>query len=416
MVAFRAVLLRSPVPLGGILIVVIETMLALTRHTVGFNLWADRVSGLTSASILVGVVAAGIAAVEANRWEHSNRTRLQTAARPRLLVRVNHAAAVLLPLFACYWLAVVIVAAQAAATQAYGRPSLLWLLSLGCAVLLAGSIGYAAGILMPYRWFVGPAVGVAFYVCYVMLIVSNLPYGVVSLFPANGNYVSVFNQIVTSTLLAQAVFFVGVSAFILLLIGFRRKSSARALTSFTAVAAVIAVAGGVVVSNNGQVTTGHNPEDFACVGERPVLCLNSGYSPAANDLHREFRRLNDLAAGTPLAATRLEQNVQGYGDNPSKNARSVYLEQWAAHDDLTFSVFRYVQKYGGSSKCRSAEEAFLEVKVDSWLSGYYESTAGSDADEISQRLAQLSPAQGAEWFRQNYRAYATCSLTTGDLP
>lgn len=419
MVTIRAVLLRSPVALGGVLITVIATVLALTRHTIGFNLWADRVNGLTSASILIGVVAAGIAATEAKRWEHSMRVRLRTAARPRLLVQGHHAGAVLLPLFAGYWVAAVIVAVQAGVVHAYGQPPLVWLLSLGCAVLFAGAAGYVLGAVLPYRWYVGPVVGLAFYACYVVFLIAKLPYGVLSLFPASSNYYSVFTRVVFETLAAEGVFFTAAAFLVLVLLAVRGKKSARAMCVLAAAVVVTATAGGVVISANGQVTSGHNPRDFSCVGEQPVLCLNTGYARAGKALQREFHRLDERAAGTPLAATRLEQNVEGVGDDPSKGARSVYLEQWAARDDLTFSVFRYVLKYGGSQQCQnaqSAEGASLENDVNSWLSGYYESTAGANEDAISRRLAQLSESEGAAWFQKNYSAYASCTLTASDLP
>lgn len=416
MQVLRAVLLRSPVALGGVLIAVVEIILALSRHTVGFNLWTDRVAGLNSASILVGVVAAGAAAVEANRWENANRSRMSTAARSRLLSRTQHAMAVLVPLFAGYWIAVVVIAVQASLSGTFGTPSLLWLITLSFAIVFAGSIGYAAGVALPYRWFVGPAVGVGLYVCYVALIASKLPYGVVSLFPASGNYDSVFTRTVIRTLVAEAVFFVAGSILVLLLTGLRRRTTARALTALVAVAVILVAAGALNVSTNGQVTSGHNPGVFVCAGTRPQLCLNPGYSRALAALHKPFHRLDTIADGTPLAAARLEQNVQGVGDDPSHGSRSVYLEQWAAPDDLTFSVYRYVQKYGGSSHCTIDDDGNLEADVDSWLSGFYESTAGADADAASARLARLSTAQGAEWFQKHYSQYATCKLVAGDLP
>lgn len=415
MVAMRAILLRSPVGLGGILIAVIATTLALSRQTIGFNLWPDRVNGLTAASVLTGVVAAGVAAVEANRWEHANRWRLRMAARRQLVVRGGHALTVLLPLLLGYGLAVAIISVNAVFTGAYGSPSTLWLVSLACALLLSGTMGYVAGVALPYRWYVGPTVGLAFYITYVVIIIMNVPYGVLSLFPASVNFFTVFTGVITATVVSQIVFFVAVSALLFLLVGLRQKTSAAALSGLIVLSAAMVGAGATTVAANGQVTTGQNPGDFSCAGSNPELCVNTGYAAAGQALHSEFQRFNQLTAGTPLAASRLEQNVQGIGDNPSSGSRSVYLEQWASQSDLSFSVFRYVQKYGSLSECNDPNNAFIIQQVNSWLSGFYESSAGADDNEISRRLASFSAADGAAWFQQNYRAYSSCTLTGADV-
>ncbi|TPG05171.1 hypothetical protein [Curtobacterium flaccumfaciens] len=305
---------------------------------------------------------------------------------------------------------------EAYATEAYGFPPPLWILSLGCAILFAATVGYAIGALLPQRWYVGPAVGILFYAGYAILIVADVPYGVLSLYPASGNYITVFVRTVTRTLAAEAIFFTAAASLILFLTAWQRRRLGRSLLGVVLASALTIGAGVVIVGANGQVVTGHNSRDFICSGVSPTLCLNRGYAPASHALQREFNTFNRRAVGTPLAAKRLEQNVEGYGDRPSSGARSVYLEQWAANDDLTFSVFRYVQKYGGSSRCTSSDAAFMESEVNSWLSGYYESTAGADADFVTQSLSKLSVEDGNRWFRAHYDAYAACTLSKADLP
>jgi hypothetical protein len=416
MTTIRAVLLRGPILLGAVLVIGIELGLALTHQTPGLNLWADRVNGLTSASIIVGVVAAGAAALEANRWDHAQRDRARTSARPWVLVRLQHVTAVLLPLLAGYWLAVAAVSVEAAATGAYGAPPPLWLASLGGGVLLAGMVGYVLGAILPFRWYVGPLVGLAFYTAYVVLIISKAPYGVISLFPASTNYYSVFTETLPQTLLGQTAFFLTACVTLTLLLGLRRVRTAALWTGLSVAVVVSMAAAGTVLTTNGQVTTGHNPRDFACSGTDPVLCLNAGYAPASKALHKRFHRLNTVAAGTALAATRLEQNVEGVGDQPSGRSRSVYLEQWSGPNDLDFSVFRYVRKYGGLQRCDGPDGAEVHAAVDSWLSDYYESSAGASETPLSRRLAKLDTSRGATWFRSHYGAYASCTLTPDDVP
>ena len=416
MVVIRSILLRSPVAVGVILILILEITSALGNTTPGFNLWADRINGLTNTSILAAVVAAGVSALEANRWQASNRVRLRTASRSHLRVRSYHAGAVLLPLALAFWVAVAAVAAHAAFTGTYGAPSMLWLVSLCCAIVLAGTIGYVVGSVLPHRWYVGPAAALALYAAYVLLLASRAPYGIVSLFPASSNYDSVFTRKILATLGSQSIFFLSLSALLLLLLGLKTIPLLRNLFLAAPFVILVVASGLTVITTNGQVTTGNNPRDFICVGERPTLCLNPGYAAAIDPLQSEYRRFADLTAGTPLAPERLEQNVQGIGDEPVAGSRSAYLEQWAAPDDLTFSVFRYVKKYGSASQCSNAEGSYYGAEVDSWLSNFYESTDGSAANAVSRALAEQTPEQGTAWFRAHYDSYASCSLTANDMP
>lgn len=183
-----------------------------------------------------------------------------------------------------------------------------------------------------------------------------------------------------------------------------------------AIAMAIGGAGTLVVSN-GQYTTGFNSRDFACEGQQVVICLNKGYQAAYEPLSEAIDYMNLRVAGTPVEARLLEQNVEGYGDEPSPNARSIYLEQLDTPNDISFVVERYLQAYG-SPNCMfsTGSEATVNLFVNSWLSEshFYDEAIANDARY--QSLLALDAKEGAEWFKKNYAKYASCDLKFKDLP
>jgi hypothetical protein len=127
--------------------------------------------------------------------------------------------------------------------------------------------------------------------------------------------------------------------------------------------------------------------------------------------------MNARVDGTPLRATRLEQNVEGVGDDPAPGARSIYLEQFASQMDLNFAVFRYVSKYGAPQGCQANQEsAVATLYVNSWLSGYYYSLDGMPEPSRLQALRSLTAKQGNKWFRDHSDSYFDCTLTLSALP
>ena len=68
----------------------------------------------------------------------------------------------------------------------------------------------------------------------------------------------------------------------------------------------------------------HN--DLVCTGERPEICVNPGYVAAEPELRRAFAEFNQRAAGTPLVADRIAQQLRGPADDPGEHSRSVYVD------------------------------------------------------------------------------------------
>ncbi|NEM92152.1 hypothetical protein [Galbitalea soli] len=411
---------RSVAPIAGLAIAGIDVWLASLAMTPGMRLWADVVTGLTSAALPTGTLAAGIAAFEANRWSNANRDRTMVGVREPVLVRAQHAAAVALPVLAGYLLALGILGVIAALTGTYGSPAVLWLASLGAGLLLATAVGYWAGSAFGAHWFVAPVGALTFVVGYVAATVGLPVFGMRALFPAGAAMDSVFTRTVDLTFLGKSACWLGLTVILVVTSrGSRRPGTARRVpTIVVLVAGLTAVTGGVVViAENGQVTAAYNSRDFVCENDGFTLCLNRGYAVAMQPLHAAFAALNSRVDGTPLAAARLEQNVEGIGDLPARGARSVYVERLSSPSDIEFAVERYVKKYGAAPHCGVESIGVPAVDyVDTWLSGADYFSDGSPEPARLSALKRLSASEGNAWFRAHASAYFSCSLTLADLP
>lgn len=406
---------------GSLLIAGIYVWLALSARAPGLNLWSDLVTGLSSASLYTGTVAAGFSAFEANRWSAAAADRLRGSARNRILVRVQHATAVILPLLLGYVLALFVLGIFAAASGTYGSPFIPWLLAFGAALLLAATFGYVVGRAIGARWYVAPAAALLFYGLFVLIRVAPLPFWTKSLYPVITNTDSVFVYHISATMWGQVAFFIGLGAALIVVASYRSKAGVAVTTvaGFVVCALLIVSGASTVAGTGGQYTTGHNPRDFVCQKGSATVCVNRGYASALPQLERQFQQLNARAAGTPLVATRLEQNVEGIGDAPQQGARSVYVEQVGSPMDMAFAAFRYAIKYGGTRSCQSmgADESSLAVAyVDSWLSGYTTDTGDLPGIDHYRALTALPTRQANAWFQAHQPAYFSCTLKLADLP
>lgn len=412
---------RSVTPYAAVLIAVVSVGLATMSVRPGFLLWSDLVTGLSVSSVYTGCVAAGIAAYESGRWFEANRERSRFSVRSGPHVRAIHAAATVLPLLVGYALAVLALTFYAGGRGFYGAPNLWWLSSLAAALVAAAAAGYAIGALAGRRWWVPPAAALGFFACYIVSRGTTAPYGVVSLFPAVTNSDSEFVEYVTPTMVGQVGAWLGGSVLVIVLAGRLTHASRIALSGVVIIASASVIAGvASVVVTNGQYTTGYNDRDFVCEGDDTVVCLNPGYLPAMEPLLSAVGRFNAIAAGTRLVAERLEQNVEGVGDEPADGARSIYIEQLESEEDIDFAMYRYVSKYGAVQSCLAQSGDLsglrLSATVDAWLSGYTAEAEGAGLGRGVRRLEQLSPREGAAWFSAHADDYFACTLHAEDLP
>ena len=418
-ILFTLVLRNASMP-GGLAVLVVSLWLAFSARLPGLNLWADLVTGLSSASIFTGALGAGFAAFEANRWTNANVYRARYGYRSPAHIRLWHWGATIAPLLAGYCLSVLALYVYAVGSGTYGTPSLAWLVALGSANVAASSFGYALGSFFGRFWLVAPAAAILYYSLFIFFQSAPLPFSVQSLFPAVTNLDSVFVQHIETTMIGQTLLWLAVAVLIAVLVGggWRRRQSLL-LGSVVGVLVVAAVFGGsLVVLTGGQYTTGYNARDFQCKAASATICLNRGYANGLGPLSDQFDRLNSIVEGTPLYATRLEQNVEGVGDAPSPGSRSVYLEKLENDEDIQFSVYRYVNDNGGSAMCALADDnvRIAMLYVESWLSEYFYLLDGLPGAERLEALQSLEGDAAREWFHSVRDLYFTCSLSLNDLP
>ena len=416
---------RGPASVGGIAVATLTVWLATASMTPGLRLWPDLVSGLTSATVYTGALAAGVTAFEAGRWSSFSRARSPVSVRPPMIVRLVHAVSIAVPLTFGYALGLGTLAIYSTATNVYGHPYAPWLLAVGAALVIAIGFGYLVGHLGGNYWFVPPAAALAFYTIFVASRSARPSYGVISLFPYVTNIDSIFDEYVTSTMIGQIVLWLSLTTLLIVLAqrGIRRIATLRNIAVIALLVVGALIGGNLVIQSNGQYTIGHNPGDFVCETGGLTVCLNPGYARALPELYSQFRQLNLRTAGTALVANRLEQNLEGVGDDPGKGARSVYLEQFASRQDVELAAYRYVTKYGATPAClrngiqRQSQSTTEAIEsVDAWLSGYAYAVAGLSNVSHFTRLKSMTTHAGNVWFRAHQSEYFACTLRLADLP
>ncbi len=416
---------RGPASAGGIAVALLTVWLAIAAMAPGLRLWTDLVTGLSSASLYTGPLVAGVTAFDAARWSSFSRARSPFSAQPVMIVRLVHAVSVAIPIIAGYVLGLGVLAIYATVTNVYGNPYAPWLLAVGSAIVVAIGFGYSVGSVAGTYWFVPPAAALAFYAVFVASRSSRPSYGVISLFPYVTNIDSIFVEYVTSTMIGEIVLWVSVATLLIMLAqrGIRRIARFRSIALVAGLVAFALIGGHLVLQSDGQYTVGHNPGDFVCKTGALTVCLNPGYAQALPELYSQFRQLNMRTAGTALVAHRLEQNVEGVGDDPGTGARSVYLEQFGSRKDVELAAYRYVAKYGATPGCvsrgiehesQSTTEAIEDVNA--WLSGFTDAVAGFSNLSHFGRLTSMATHAGNVWFRAHQREYFACTLRLADLP
>ena len=334
-------------------------------------------------------------------------------------------ASVILPIAAAVPVSVLVVSLYGVASGTYGHPYLPWLLTIATALLLAASFGYGIGALLGSRWFTTPLAAVLFFGLYVFIQSVGSSFGARSLFPVILNNDTEFASYISETMWGQVGFFASLVAVIFFLC-VAQLSRARPLAMAGALVAIFPALlfASTVLSTNGQYLTGHNPRDFTCTDTSPTICLNRGYVAALDPLQERFRVFNEKAQGTDLEVHKLEQNVEGIGDEPAVGARSVYIEG-IDPEGLDFALSRYAEKYGGLLNCYESHAPFERMIavgiIDTWLTGY-DSMNLRNIDSATPGYAQwqafqkLSVTDGNSWLKDNYSAYASCSLDLEKMP
>jgi len=387
----------------------------------GVYLWSDATQGLTTASLFLNPLLGGVTAAAAGRRERGGFSeRIAGASDNAWRARLFFFAGITAAPALAGSLGVVAVVIYMNANGAEGDISWIWLVATTAGAVLCCAIGFALGIVFEGRWYVSVAVAVVLYFGWSLLQGSGLPFWIIQSFPTTFGGSNPNVRYIYATFIGQIFWYLGL-AVVLTSVAFFRKSGVtqRVRRVTTATAAVAASVGlFLIISTNGQITTGYNARDYDCTGGSVELCLTPGYDRGADALQGAFYALNERAAGTPLVATKLEQNVEGIGESVSAGARAVYVEDLSPGFE-GLSVSRYVQKYGGQVNCtEDPDSAYAEDIVTAWLVGEpsWLLGAGGPGQDAAQRFADSDEATRRAWFATNYDAYQACSIQLAVLP
>lgn len=422
MKAFALEIRRTRSWYGAALVVAVSLWSGIVSLRVGVPLAGDATAGVTTATVYTTpLVAACFALSSSVRRANGLYIRSAGAARAGYSAYLPHIGALLVVLLIACGATIGLLQLALLGIGAWGALIISWLAVWVAALVLAGTIGYLIGLVPVPRVLAAPlAFAIVFGVwSAVSFLRSNrlIDYGAASLAPVMTNTTNPFVRYLNETPTGQVIFFLGFS--VLLFATTAMSTSVRRRGLLLVVAGSVAacsLGATLVVANGGQVTTGHNSGNYACVESDFTLCLHPAYRLGADQLLESFARLEPRVSGTPLAFTRLEQNVAGVGEEVSPGAKSVYIEDFS-DGYAALSIARYIQKYGGSANCTSYEGAAVESIVDSWLAGVPSWVSESNAPEapIARAFEERPTDLNRDWLIHYYPGYAECSLTFDDL-
>lgn len=410
---------RTLAPIAALTTSIVFVWFAFQRRSAGFNLWSDFVTGLSTATIYGGALAAGFAAIWAASWNTANTTRLTTAARNPVWVRFGNFALLVAYQVTGYLLALAIVTTYAGASGTYGSPDPFWLAAIGCVLIISTALGYVAGTLLPNRWYTAPLIVLAMFAGLVFVRILRFPQAIQAMLPGITDMATVFDVSIPAMRIGQSALWIGsASALVLVVAALKRAKRARTPLGVAALCALVAVGGaGAVVLHDGRYAYGQSSRDNVCIDRGFALCVNAGYASAAQDLYVAFARFDSIVHDTPLEVGQLQQTMTGIEEQRDDETRYFTIEA-SDRFDVTASVQNYLTTYG-SPRCSGAYDVRAMVFVDAWLSGYESSYLRADHADIISHLDNLNampPDAGHTWFIEHYDAYVACAVTLDDLP
>lgn len=394
------------------LLAFLPVLVIYTAQRPGVYLWSDISWAFNQASALINPLVVGLFAFEAARRETARFDRRLAAAVRPTQARLLHLVGSLTWVVVAYVLAFLYAVAYMTVHDGYGAPIWTWQLGTVLSTVVWASLGYAVGRFAGIRWYVFAGLPIISY--FVWLFISGpsrLQYWLVQLYPTALNGTNPFVKYIYSTIIGQIAWYLGLVVIVLVLLLRYLQPTARVSLLIAAVC-VSALGVGAVMDRNGQFTTGYNARDYVCGSGQPVVCVNPGYKKGVLPVEAAFRSFDSKVQGTPLVVARLEQQVQGVGDSPSRGARSLYLEDLGPNYPL-LAVAGYVDRYSGEENCRSTDPTILHLIIQSWLSGERDplTSAGGPVQRAARWFDGQSASQKNIWLQSHYSAVRECRLT-----
>lgn len=398
------------------LLVLAPILVVATSQRVGVYVWSDVSWSFNQASALSNPVVAGFFAFEGARLGGADqRLRLASAARPLrgLMFRL---AGGMTWLILANVVGFCILAIYIVVHGGYGFPVWGWHIATILGTFVWALLGFALGAMFGKRWYVYLASALASYFIWLVLTgIARPPYWIVQLYPTALNGTNPFVRYIYLTMLGQSLWYVGLTLVIVAVLcnqlRILRVGSAMLISGVSCIIGCIAV-----ISTGGQFTTGYNSRDYTCGQAKPIVCTLRPFAAGNARIASAFAGLNRRASETPLAVQKLEQQVEGVGDEPSEGARSLYIEDLGP-GFANIAVEEYVQHYGGSENCVDADHMIAHSILESWLAGERSPFTEADGDvrRAARFLADGATSKQIAWFKANYSAFESCTLLVGSI-
>lgn len=392
--------------------------------------WLYTSAGIGWSTIFLGPMVAGVACWAAGRDARRGvgdlLTTTATSATRRELVGWGAAAVLGL---AAYALLGVCLTTLIDGWGAWGRPEPGLLLVGAAVVLLAVSVGYVVGTLLPWR-LLPPLVGIGVYLLLLFQEDSRF-WEWQQLGPATWLRPSDYSVLYRPTqvpLTDLLLWLGGLSIAVLALLGLRRREWFSAVVLVVGVA--LAVTGAAQLLDAGAAY-GYRAEHVAtftptCVSEPFPLCSHPAYAELLPENAALVARLLEPVQGIAGVPLRIEQRGHGNGFTP--DGTGTLLVQWIGRDpsQLARTVAQELTQASDRPVSEAAWEAQLVVaawlmqRLDydvSWmLVGREPGGDNALAQAALERFAALDVTTQRTWLEANLTALRNGEISLEELP
>jgi len=387
------------------------------------SVWLNVTSAVVSGTLLSGPLATAMAAWVAMRERRRGTSYLRlTSARGEAAAPMVELAACVIVALMAYALAFAGAAVITLPNATSGGPDWAWLGVGAMGLVLLTVVGYTAGRLVPKVW-VPPVLAVA---CYVFAAWSLTKAGRswAYLSPVTQQEPSLFRDVNAALLGGEALWFLGIMGFLVgVVVVVSGGGSGQVRVVPPVVASVVLAAAGMVVvlSQDGRFFDSPHGVRYRCSTTSPVVCVHPAFAKGLPRLSERFSGMWARLDGTPAAVTRVEQLERGLGE-PSSGAGSFALDG-VSDADLRQALADYLNWVPiGAMACATpgARESGAEDNVQmvrSWLLDDASQFFPQAAEQVAALdwFAGITEEERRAWFKENYDAIASCSLTTSAL-
>lgn len=403
----------------------------------GIWLWPQTSLSIRDTLVLVGPLAAGLAAWAAGR----NRRRdleelLATTSQPAAIRDLANWGATTAWVCLGYVVAAALMLLATYFGSEWGAP-ILWPVLIGFFAIVANSaLGYAAGYYLPTR-ITSPVVAVALYwvqgIAAYYLVANPASY----LSPVTELNYSVFWGVLPHIFIQQSLWLLGISGVALAAVVLKGGGSPKAAwISLFGASTVAAIGAAALLVTPVEVTAAqkqeaHVPYEPICAKGAIPVCVHPAYEKMLPETAAVVDEVTEPLISVPGGPTRAEQKSYGEVNLRRDGTLIFYLSDTNfGTSDLAAELVRALVR-DPVSTIGADKELFpndAQAVIAAWLlqqagrdphSLDYWTSADANSEAVAatrKRFDQLSPEERRSWFRKNYVDLRAGKIGLKDLP